>query len=167
MRRDKTHKICANHYRKYLSDGLGIAGLGRPWGCKRTLMNFSKDNLGASSYNIMAKYGFTVLHRCQVNKNGVTSSTMHTSLLWVKSCMHCIYICTVTPEMNLLPSVGSDKAWVYSVNADFADEEPKVEQLAIRFKNAESEFRCNLLPVQYFTQIQDPNIIILTACSRL
>lgn len=51
--------------------------------------------------------------------------------------------------MNLLPSVGSDKAWVYSVNADFADEEPKVEQLAIRFKNAESEFRCNLLPVSF------------------
>lgn len=96
----------------------------------------------------MAKYGFT---GCQVNKNRVTSSTMHTSLalLWVKSCIRCIYICAVTPEMNLLPSVGSDKAWVYSVNADFADEEPKVEQLAIRFKNAESEFRCNLLPVSF------------------
>lgn len=46
----------------------------------------------------------------------------------------------VTPEMNLLPSAGSDKAWVYTVNADFADEEAKVEQLAIRFKNAASKF---------------------------
>ena len=43
--------------------------------------------------------------------------------------------------MNLLPSAGSDKAWVYTVNADFADEEAKVEQLAIRFKNAESMFQ--------------------------
>ena len=42
--------------------------------------------------------------------------------------------------MSLLPSAGSDRAWVYTVNADFADEEAKVEQLAIRFKNAESEF---------------------------
>ena len=46
----------------------------------------------------------------------------------------------VTPDMNLLPSAGSDRAWVYTVNADFADEEAKVEQLAIRFKNTESKF---------------------------
>lgn len=43
--------------------------------------------------------------------------------------------------MNLVPSAGSDKAWVYTVNADFADEEAKVEQLAIRFKNPESKWR--------------------------
>ena len=41
--------------------------------------------------------------------------------------------------MKLLPSANSDKAWVYTVNADFADEEAKVEQLAIRFKNPESK----------------------------
>lgn len=51
----------------------------------------------------------------------------------------CLLLHTVTPEMNLVPSVGSDKAWVYTVNADFADEEAKVEQLAIRFKNADSK----------------------------
>ncbi len=55
---------------------------------------------------------------------------------WCASVMH---TCTVTPEMNLLPSASSDKAWVYKVNADFADEEAKVEQLAIRFKNPESK----------------------------
>ncbi len=45
----------------------------------------------------------------------------------------------VTPDMKLLPSSGSDRAFVWNVAADFADEEPKAEQLAIRFKNAESE----------------------------
>ena len=52
----------------------------------------------------------------------------------------CVCVCLVTPDMDLVPSAGSDRAWVYTVNADFADEEAKVEQLAIRFKNAESKF---------------------------
>ena len=46
---------------------------------------------------------------------------------------------TVTAEMKLTPSAGSDRAWVWTVQADFADEEAKAEQLAIRFKNRESE----------------------------
>ena len=41
--------------------------------------------------------------------------------------------------MKLKSSAGSDRAWVWSVQADFSDEEAKAEQLAIRFKNAESE----------------------------
>lgn len=41
--------------------------------------------------------------------------------------------------MKLMPSAGSDRAWVWTVQADFADEEAKVEQLAIRFKNSESK----------------------------
>ena len=44
----------------------------------------------------------------------------------------------VTKAMKLLPSAGSDRAWVWTVLADFADEEPKMEQLAIRLKNVES-----------------------------
>ena len=43
----------------------------------------------------------------------------------------------LTKEMTLLSSAGSDRAWVWNVLADFADEEAKKEQLAIRFKNAE------------------------------
>ena len=42
--------------------------------------------------------------------------------------------------MKLTPSAGSDRAWVWSVQVDFADEEAKAEQLAIRFKNAERKY---------------------------
>jgi len=40
--------------------------------------------------------------------------------------------------MELKPNCGSDKAFVWSVHADYADEEPKAEVLAIKFKNAEN-----------------------------
>jgi Ran-binding protein 1 len=43
----------------------------------------------------------------------------------------------LTKEMKLLPNAGSDRAWVWHVMADFADEQPKKEQLAIRFRNVE------------------------------
>ena len=46
----------------------------------------------------------------------------------------------VTTDLKLLPSAGSDCAWVWNTQADFADEEAKPEQLAIRFGNAESEW---------------------------
>lgn len=45
----------------------------------------------------------------------------------------------VTPMMELKPNAGSDRAWVWNTHADFADECPKPELLAIRFLNAESE----------------------------
>lgn len=46
----------------------------------------------------------------------------------------------VTPWMELKPNCGSDRAWVWSVLADFADEQLKPELLAIRFANVESKF---------------------------
>lgn len=45
----------------------------------------------------------------------------------------------VTPWMELKPSCGSNRAWVWTVLADFADETAKSECLAIRFANAESK----------------------------
>ena len=57
--------------------------------------------------------------------------------------------------MNLVASAGSDRAWVYTVNADFADEEAKVEQLAIRFKNAESKLFDILLLVGMTANCKD------------
>jgi len=44
----------------------------------------------------------------------------------------------VLPQLELKPNCGSDRAWVWSTPADFADEEQKSELLAIRFANAES-----------------------------
>nr|XP_058911347.1 ran-specific GTPase-activating protein-like [Kogia breviceps] len=44
----------------------------------------------------------------------------------------------ITPMMELKPNVGSDRAWVWNTHADFADECPKQELLAIRFLNAEN-----------------------------
>lgn len=52
--------------------------------------------------------------------------------------MHCV----VLPHLELKPNCGSDRAWVWSTPADFADEEPKPELLAIRFANAESKQQC-------------------------
>lgn len=46
---------------------------------------------------------------------------------------------TVTPMMELKPNAGSDRAWVWNTLADYADECPKPELLAIRFLNAESK----------------------------
>lgn len=42
--------------------------------------------------------------------------------------------------MELKPNAGSDRAWVWNTYADYADEAPKPELLAIRFLNAESEY---------------------------
>jgi len=40
--------------------------------------------------------------------------------------------------MDLKPNCGSQKAWVWKTQADYADEEPKQETLAIRFGNVEN-----------------------------
>lgn len=47
---------------------------------------------------------------------------------------------TVSPMMELKPNAGSDRAWVWNTLADYADECPKPELLAIRFLNAESKW---------------------------
>lgn len=47
----------------------------------------------------------------------------------------------VMPYMELSPHCSSEKAWVWSTKADFADETPKPELLAIRFGSAENAQR--------------------------
>ena len=51
-----------------------------------------------------------------------------------------IYSFSVTKEMKLKPHACSDKAFVWSTFADFADEEIKSELLAIRFRDANSMY---------------------------
>ena len=57
--------------------------------------------------------------------------------------------------MQLKPNCDSDRAWVWSVPADFADETPKSELLAVRFANSESEYCLNAwaLPVFHFANV--------------
>lgn len=56
----------------------------------------------------------------------------------------------ITPWMELKPSSGSDKAFVYKVFADFADERPKSECLAVKFGTVDSKFKFILISL--FTQ---------------
>ncbi|XP_041643631.1 ran-specific GTPase-activating protein [Cheilinus undulatus] len=44
----------------------------------------------------------------------------------------------IIPSMELKPNAGSDRAWVWNTLADYADESPKPELLAVRFLNAEN-----------------------------
>ena len=43
----------------------------------------------------------------------------------------------ITADMELKENAGSDRSWVWSVNADFADGVAKSELFAVRFKNRE------------------------------
>lgn len=45
----------------------------------------------------------------------------------------------IVPWLELTPKSGTDKAFVYSVIADFADEQAKSEMFAVKFGNVESE----------------------------
>lgn len=47
---------------------------------------------------------------------------------------------TVTPDMRLQPNIGSDRSWVWKVAADYSENPPTAETLAIRFANAESKY---------------------------
>lgn len=44
----------------------------------------------------------------------------------------------IMPTMELKPNIFSDKAWVWNTPADYADESPKSEYLAIRFLTTEN-----------------------------
>ncbi len=47
----------------------------------------------------------------------------------------------VTADMRLQPNIGSDRSWVWKVAADYAENPPTPETLAIRFANTESEYK--------------------------
>jgi len=44
----------------------------------------------------------------------------------------------ITSDMKLQPNVGSDRSWVWKVAADYVENEPTAETLAIRFANSEN-----------------------------
>lgn len=43
----------------------------------------------------------------------------------------------ITPDMKLQPNVGSDRSWVWKVAADYSEDPPTSETLAIRFANSD------------------------------
>ena len=45
----------------------------------------------------------------------------------------------VSGDMKLQPNVGSDRSWVWKVAADYSEQPPTAETLAIRFANPESK----------------------------
>jgi len=49
----------------------------------------------------------------------------------------------VSPEMRLQPNIGSDRSWVWKVTADYTEDPPTAETLAIRFGSPEiaNEFK--------------------------
>jgi len=44
----------------------------------------------------------------------------------------------ISNEMRLQPNVGSDRSWVWKVAADYSEDPPTSETLAIRFANSEN-----------------------------
>ena len=46
----------------------------------------------------------------------------------------------VSGDMRLQPNVGSDRSWVWKVAADYSEQPPTAETLAIRFANPESVY---------------------------
>ncbi|KAH8830215.1 RanBP1 domain-containing protein [Flagelloscypha sp. PMI_526] len=44
----------------------------------------------------------------------------------------------LSAEMKLQPNVGSDRSWVWKVAADYSEEPPTAETLAIRFANSDN-----------------------------
>jgi len=47
--------------------------------------------------------------------------------------------------MRLQPNIGSDRSWVWKVAADFSENPPTAETLAIRFANPDRELILLLL----------------------
>ncbi|KAH8094797.1 hypothetical protein BXZ70DRAFT_336602 [Cristinia sonorae] len=44
----------------------------------------------------------------------------------------------ISADIKLQPNIGSDRSWVYKVAADYSENPPTAETLAIRFANAEN-----------------------------
>jgi len=43
----------------------------------------------------------------------------------------------ISADMKLQPNIGSDRSWVWKVAADYSEDPPTAETLAIRFANAD------------------------------
>ncbi|XP_049713049.1 E3 SUMO-protein ligase RanBP2-like isoform X1 [Elephas maximus indicus] len=69
----------------------------------------------------------------------------------------------ISPDMKLAPNAGSDKSFVWHA-LDYADESPKPEQLAIRFKTPEEAalFKCKFEEAQSILKASGANVTAST-----
>ena len=99
-------------------------------------MILSSKELYLPSISIQAEWKERGTGDCKLLKHDVTG--------WIRLVMRrdkTLKLCAnhvVKSWMELKPNCGSDRAFVWSVHADYADEEPKAEVLAIKFANAEN-----------------------------
>ncbi|KAG8512370.1 E3 SUMO-protein ligase RanBP2, partial [Galemys pyrenaicus] len=72
----------------------------------------------------------------------------------------------INPDMRLTPNAGSDRSFVWHA-LDYADELPKPEQLAIRFKTPEEAalFKCKFEEAQNILKASGANVTITTSQS--
>lgn len=117
MRRDKTLKVCANHYGKQYT---------QPWQPEQPVRWFAFPKLTGLPPRSLA----------------------------------------VTAEMALSPNVGSDRSWVYNVQADVSEGAPTAETLAIRFANSDSKSTLSP-PATVRRQARPPSPPALTLPRRL
>lgn len=66
------------------------------------------------------------------NNTGKARIIMRRDIILKLCCNH-----TITSNMEMKPNAGSDKSLVWCTHADFSEEEPRPEQLAVRFKTAD------------------------------
>lgn len=59
--------------------------------------------------------------------------------------LHFLIQKSVSSDMRLQSNVGSDRSWVWKVAADYSEDPPTSETLAIRFANSESRGHYQLL----------------------
>jgi len=65
----------------------------------------------------------------------------------------------ISSEMRLQPNVGSDRSWVWKVGADYSEDPPTSETLAIRFANSENAEQFK----QHFEEAQKSNASLLVS----
>lgn len=127
MRREKTLKVCANHF------------------CKCCICCFLPSYV---DFSLFSKLNFKLCVVSQISfslcRSSFRSFLVYLCLpcdnfnTFVSACYFFVNLFAVTKDMELKPNCGSERAWVWTVAADYADEEPQKETLAIRFANAES-----------------------------
>lgn len=80
-------------------------------------------------------------HETRQDTQGLRQSCQYVTPSFLESCDS--NSCPVTQEMQLKRNIGSDRSWVWTVAADYAEMSPTSETLAIQLANSDSELNIN------------------------